>query len=532
MFGHLRDPAHWSLINALDWQARSNGDKTFVQMVDGEAVSFARMQDRSLRVAGHLARLGVSRGDHVILFVRDGIDFLTAWFGLGRLGAVAVLLNTELKGAFLRHQIRDSGARLIIIDAGLLPVLTDIAADLDGLECVVTTGAPDTQPLPFPRTAAFAHWQDAPLHDGPAPAAQDICSIMYTSGTTGPSKGVLMPHAHCFLYGLGTVDNLELQPVDRYYVTLPLYHANGLLMQIGGALIAGATVILRNGFSARAWLADIRQHGATVTNTLGVTAPFIFAQPPGPQDRDHKLRAIMAAPNPAALLGIWRERFGVKEVLSGFGMTECNIPIWGRPGLSLPPDCAGPVYDRYFEVEILDPDTDQILPRGTVGEIAVRPRAPFGFMAGYHGLPEKTVEAWRNLWFHTGDAGRMDENGIVTFIDRMRDCIRRRGHNISSFEIEQAFAGCAGVAEVAAIAMPSTITGGEDEVMICVLPDEGATLSPRQLAQHGEATLPRFALPRYIEIVQSLPKTPTGKVQKVALRKRGLPPGVWDSEAG
>jgi len=530
MFDKLRDPAHWVLTEALDWQAHHNPGKTFAQMVDGEAVTYAEMRVRSAKVAGLLAAQGVRKGDHVVLFMRNGLEFLAAWFGLGRLGAVAVLLNTELKGAFLRHQIRDSGARLIIADGGLIPVLAAIADDLPAVERVLSVGA--AEPQTFAQITPFSLWRDSPGWDGPLPAPQDICAVMYTSGTTGPSKGVLMPHAHCFLYGLGAVDNLNMVPEDRYYVILPLYHANGLLMQIGGALIAGATAILRTGFSAKAWLGDVRRSKATLTNTLGVTAPFIFAQPETAQDSDHNLRLIMAAPNPEALRAIWQNRFGVTEVLSGFGMTECNIPIWGRPGLNLPPDCAGPVYERYFEVEIADPDTDRIMPHGAVGEILVRPRAPFGFMAAYHGLPEQTVEAWRNLWFHTGDAGRKDENGIVTFIDRMRDCIRRRGHNISSFEIEQAFMDFDGVAEVAAYAVPAGYTGGEDEVMISVLPEEGVTLSPCALARHGESALPRFAQPRYIEITQSLPKTPTGKVQKVALRKRGILPGIWDREAG
>ena len=208
-------------------------------------------------------------------------------------------------------------------------------------------------------------------------------------------------------------------------------------MQVGGALIAGARVILRRNFSAGSWLTDVRHYEATVTNTLGVTAPFIFAQPPGPGDRDHKLRAIMAAPNPHSLAEIWRDRFGIGEVISGFGMTECNMPVWGRTGIDQPADSAGFVYERYFEVKIVNPETDAEMPANEIGEIVVRPRAPFGFMAGYHGLADKTVEAWRNLWFHTGDAGTMSSEGVVTFVDRIRDCIRRRGHNISSFEVEK-----------------------------------------------------------------------------------------------
>ncbi|PIK73805.1 long-chain fatty acid--CoA ligase, partial [Methylobacterium frigidaeris] len=189
-----------------------------------------------------------------------------------------------------------------------------------------------------------------------------------------------------------------------YYVVLPLFHANGLFMQVGGCLIAGATAMVRQRFSATAWLRDIRATGATATNTLGVLSAFVFEQPPGPDDRDHRLRLILAAPNVPEHEAIWKSRFGVETVVSGFGMTEVNIVVWGSAGASRP-GTSGRVYDRHFEVEIHDPETDTRRDPGRIGEIVVRPRTPFGFMAGYDGMPEKTVEAWRNLWFRTGDAG-------------------------------------------------------------------------------------------------------------------------------
>ena len=218
------------------------------------------------------------------------------------------------------------------------------------------------------------------------------------------------------------------------------------------------------------------------------------------------------------------------EVVTAYGMTEVNIPLYGRLGQSRP-GTAGLVLDRWFEVEVRDPDTDAPVPRGTVGEIMVRPRAPFGFMAGYHGLPEATVAAWRSFWFHTGDSGVMDAEGWMTFVDRTKDCIRRRGENISSFEVESAVAALEGVAEVAAYAVPSIPAGTEDEVMLAVVPAPGVSLDCAELVQRVDSVLPRFARPRYVEVVDELPRTPTAKVRKAELRRRAVTPSTWDREA-
>jgi crotonobetaine/carnitine-CoA ligase len=301
-------------------------------------------------------------------------------------------------------------------------------------------------------------------------------------------------------------------------------------MQLGAALIAGIPAVIRPRFSASAWLDDVRRHGGTVTNTLGAVAPFILNQTPSSSDRDHALRAIMCAPNLAENEAAFRERFGVKDVISGFGMTEVNIPVWGRVGQSCP-GAAGWVHKDHFEVIISDPDTDAPVPSGQIGEILVRPKVPFGFMAGYHAMPDKTVEAWRNLWFHTGDAGMMDDSGLVTFVDRIKDCIRRRGENISAAEVEAALLQLPGVAEVAAFAVPSSVRGGEDEVMLAVVPMPGASLTPSIIFDHAHNVLPRFARPRFVELVSELPKTATGKVQRAQLRKRGVGPATSDVEA-
>ncbi len=522
MYPHLRNEARWVLPEVLAFQAATRGDKPFVTMVDGEALTYAEAERQSAQVAGFLSGLGVKPGDTVAVMLPNGLDFVRLWLGLGRIGAILVALNTDLKGGFLEHQLENAGSSLAIVAPQLVERVTEIAPRLTALRTLVVPGAEADSPH-----ISFDGWRAATPYTGPLPHARDDACIMYTSGTTGPSKGVLMPHAHGFLFALGSIDNYALTPEDRFYICLPLFHANALYMQLFAALVSGGSAVLRERFSASAWLDDIRRHRCTVTNSLGAVTAFVAAQPPRPDDRDHSLRLVGAAPNPADTERVLRERFGIRDVISLYGMTEVNIPLYAEMGKVRPGTC-GRVYDRYFEVAIHDPETGIALPPGQVGEIVVRPKAAFGFLSGYHRMPGKTVEAWRNLWFHTGDAATMDEDGYVTFIDRIKDCIRRRGENVSSYEVETALSRLDGVAEVAAYGVPSGLRDAEDDIMIAIVPEPGAALDPADVARFAERELPRYAQPRYIEVLDALPKTPTAKVQKAKLRERGPGPNSWD----
>ena len=507
------DVTRWVLPLALEQRAATLGDKEFVHVIGQGSLTYAAAATQARQVASRLASLGVGAGDAVAVLVPSGLDFVRLWLALGRLGAVIVPLNTALEGDFLAHQLRDCGARFVVADPAL--------------EVAVRAALGDDAAV---RPIDVAGWWDDPEWSGPLPSASATACLMYTSGTTGPSKGVIMPHAHCYLFGVGSIEALGVTGEDRYYVTLPLFHANGLFMQLGATLLAGATAVLRPRFSASAWVSDVREHGCTVSNLLGSMSEFVIAQPPSEHDRDHMLRVVCPVPNPPAHEAAWRDRFGVPEVVSAYGMTEVNIPLYGRLGQSRP-GTAGLVLDRWFEVEVRDPDTDLPVRRGEVGEIMVRPRVPFGFMAGYHGLPGATVDAWRSFWFHTGDSGVMDEQGWVTFVDRTKDCIRRRGENISSFEVEGAVAALDGVAEVAAYAVPSLPAGTEDEVMLAVVASPGVTIDCAELVRRVDAVLPRFARPRYLEVVDELPRTPTAKVRKAELRRRAVTDATWDRES-
>ncbi len=340
--------------------------------------------------------------------------------------------------------------------------------------------------------------------------------ILYTSGTTGPSKGVLIPHAHCFLFGLGTAEAAALTPADRYFICMPLFHANALLLQFVGSLIAGAEVAVAERFRASTWLAEVRAAQATVTNGLGVIPEFIFRQPPTDRDRDHRLRLIVSVPIAEEWGHAFESRFGV-PFMQLFGMTECNIVAYTRLGDALVPGCAGYLLTEWFDVRIVDPDRDVTLPPGRVGEIAIRPKVPGGFMAGYFRMPDRTVEAWRNLWFHTGDAGRLDDQGRLHFVDRIKDCIRRRGENISSFEVERGVQRHPDVLECAVVGRLNPEWGEEVMAFVVARPDGLATAEA--LDALCLANIARFKRPKDYRFIDSLPKNNYGKILKTELRR-------------
>ncbi len=527
----LRDKQTWVTGAVLARQARERRDDVFLEFVGGETLTFGETDVLASRVAQGFHALGVRPGDRVGVMLPNGRAYCAAWFGISRAGVVHVALNTGLVGAFLAHVLASSDVSLLVCDAEYLPRIAEIQGALPNLRRILVTRAHAEET----KRVQFAHIEVMPIEllesaEVAAPAAwvtyRDLACIMFTSGTTGPSKGVLMPHAHCYLLGFGAVENLEITPHDTYYVTLPLFHANAMFMQLYACLIAGARAVIAPRFSASQWLSDIRERRCTLTNTIGVMSDFVMRQPPRAGDRDTSLRLVLAVPTPPALAVAFRERFGAAMV-EGYGMTEVNMPIYTP--LRAPRDGAsGKAYDRYFDVRIVDPETDEELPPNATGEIVVRPKEPFAFMAGYDKLPERTVDAWRSFFFHTGDAGRCDEDGYIYFVDRIKDCIRRRGENISSFEIEAAVKTHVDVLDAAAVAVPSEIVGGEDEVKLTIVLREGGIVTPAAIARYCDSRIPAFAAPRYIDIVEALPKTPTEKIQKGILRSRGVTAQTWD----
>ena len=527
----------WTLIHLLRRQAAAQRDRPFVRFEDGQAFTFRQLDAWTDELAGSLAALGVRAGDRVLGLVGNRAESIGMLFATVKLGAVWVPVNTGLRGAFLEHQLHNAEPCVVVLEDRLAANLRDVVAGPVAPEALVIVGDPVTptpaclataRRLMFPELRALRAPADLELV---TPSPGDVTMIMYTSGTTGPSKGVLIPHGHCYLAGLGLAEATALTAADRYFVCMPLFHANALLMQFVGSLIAGAQVVVTERFRATSWLEEVRAAEATITNGLGVIPEFIFRQPPTDRDRDHRLRLMMAVPIAPEWGAAFEKRFGV-PFMQGFGMTECNIVAYTRPGDDLVPGCAGYPLADWFEVGIADPHTDAPLPAGQTGEIVVRPKLPGCVMAGYFRMPEKTVEAWRNLWFHTGDAGRFDDLGRLHYVDRIKDCIRRRGENISSFEIEQVLNAHPAVAESAVVGIKVAGAGGEDEVKAYVVPAARATVDLVALLDWCAPRMPHFAVPRFVEVVTGeLAKTPTGKLQKTPLREAGITAATWDRES-
>ncbi len=523
----LYDTDGWTVDRVLLRQAGRRPDHPFVSAA-GETLTYAEAWSRSGQCANLFADLGVGFGNAVAVMLPSGMPFCLSWLGLARLGAVMVAVNTDYVGSFLVHVLNNCRAKVLVVDAQWLPRIEAVRDQLSFLQGLCVVGKPGLEPSLAMRD--FDEWKRfEPRCDVIGPTYRDTGCVMYTSGTTGPSKGVVMPHAHLYLFGLGTIEHMGLTERDVFYIVLPLFHANGLFMQLYATMIAGARAVVRERFSASRWLADIVEHGATVTNSLGAVAAFVLEQPPSDLDRRHGLRAMSLAPTGEDLVRRLKERFGIEQVFGLYGMTEVNIPLYTPPGAPKGASC-GRLWSAYYELRINDPETDEPLQAGLVGEIVVRPKQPYGFMSGYLDMPDKTVEAWRNFWFHTGDAAWMDEDGDVFFVDRIKDCIRRRGENVSSYEVENVLAAHPGVKEVAAYAVPSPIDGAEDEVMVALItdPDGGSTDADSVHAMAREQ-LPRFAVPRYYRFVDDLPRTPTGKVKKHVLRSEGITEDTVDA---
>ena len=530
------DKSSWTLVDLVRNQAARLGEREFISFEQGARLTFAGFDRESDAAALRLAALGVGPGDRVLALVKNRVELLLTMFATFKLGAIYVPINTELKGAFLEHQLRNAEPKVVLVDTDLADAFHGVdAGDGDSVEVVfIAGGIPDQVPPVFSTARQLSYEDFSALAAADAgvlvtPKPEDIAFIMYTSGTTGPSKGVLMPHAHCYLFGLGTQRALELAEADRYYICMPLFHANGLLMQFLGSFIAGAWVYVVERFSPNRWLDDVRASQATVTNALGVMPEFIFRHPESPLDSDNNLRVVMAAPVADEWSTDFERRYDV-SIRQGFGMTECNIPAYTGPDDPLEVGCAGQVLDEFFEVRIGHMDTDEPLPADEIGEILVRPKEPSCFMAGYFKMPEKTVEAWRNLWFHTGDAGRFDASGRLYFVDRIKDCIRRRGENISSFEVEQVLNNHPAIAESAVVGIRVDGAGGEEEVKALLILAPGQEIENAALLDYCAEHMPRFAVPRYLEWINDLSKTATGKIQKQSLRDDGLTDGTWDRE--
>lgn len=507
---------------ALERHAKSKPDQIFAAFEGGERWTFAQTLQQVASVAGNLRELGVRQHDHVLLVMPTCPLALLVMFAANYLGAVYVPVNPALKGSSLEHVLHNAGARIAVVhDSVLARVVAAAPATLTTVVHSSDEAVPSSDDVTMHGVSALTK-PSAPLLEPPKPIQPfDTQSIIYTSGTTGRSKGVLSSYMHAFSCVGPDAWNC-LAPDDRQMLHMPIFH-------IGGAFIAtvsmcmGSSIGVVSHFRTEAFWDQVRELEITSAFLLGAMATFLLKQPPSSKDRHHRLRMVFIVPLGRSAKP-FRERFGV-DVFTLFNMTEICTPLISRANPAKDNVCGRP--RAGVEVRLVDTH-DCLVKDGEVGQLILRTEAPWALNHGYNANPQATADAWRNGWFHTGDAFFRDTDGDYHFVDRLKDAIRRRGENISSYEIEVELLSHPAVREAAAIPVPSEHS--EDEVMVVLAPAADAAIDPEEIIRHLQPRLAHHMIPRYVRIVGELPKTPTAKVEKHVLRAEGITSETWDRE--
>lgn len=515
-----------TLGGILRKQKRIAPDKTALRFKD-RAWSYSELDAWVDRVACGFIDLGLNKGDKVALMLPNDPVFVALQYGCGRAGVVEVPINTAYKGAILTHLMTNSGSRLAIVARDYVERFADIADELPDLTTVVVWPALDgSEPeLPF-EMLSFAEFD---IDRGPCPdqgvLPSDPLGIMYTSGTTGPSKGAVFSHNYLWWHGSRAATLRGASADDVLYTCLPMFHANAQGITVTCAFVVGATAVVDDKFTASGFWDRMRHYGTTHFNYIGGIIPILLKQPTSSEDRNHSVKMALGAAAPKDQWREFEERFGV-ELFEVYGQSEDGVATANVPGDMKIGSIGKPIWG--YDMKVVD-DEDREVPDDTIGEFVVRPQFPDIMMQEYYRMPEATLEAFRNLWFHTGDYGWRDSDGFYYFHDRKKDAIRRRGENISAFEVEQAINQHPSILETAAFAVPSEV--GEDDVMVAVIIKDGATLDMIDFMKFCEKQMPYFAVPRYVEVRKDFPKTPTFRVEKYKLRQEGVTSSTWDRDA-
>ena len=510
-------------------QATAFGEKPFLEFLD-RTVSYAELDARTNSIANGFSALGVGAGDNVCLMLPNCVEFVLVWFALSKIGAVEVPVNVAHRGEGLKHVIDNSNATLLVTDEKALEHLGRIV-DQTGLRDVVVVADSTNGRLALPSLEAHSFSDllgepETPPDVAVPPAS--LHSIMYTSGTTGLPKGVMITHRYFFHYSAGLADAVGVDPDDRILMVLPLFHTNPQLFTYG-ALLRGATMVLRPGFRASSFWDEVREHRATVIDCLGIMPMLLYKQPRVPNERDNLVRRAYIVPCPRDIHDSLTERYDMK-IISSYGSTEANCPVHFTADCD--PEKAGSAGKPWGPIEfrIVD-DEDYEVPTGDVGEIVIRSREPWTMFSGYYGNEAGTVEAWRNLWFHSGDRGYVDGDGYLWFVDRKKEAIRKSGEMLSPLEVERTILEHPAVAECAVVGVPSEL--GDDDVKAVIVVAEEAFLSAEDIIRFCEGKVAYFMVPRYVEFKDTLPKTPSERIEKYKLRDEGVTEACWDRvEAG
>jgi len=498
-------------------QAARLGDRPAIRFAD-ETLTYASLDARSDRVAGGLRAAGVRPGDRVACLLFNGSPFVDLWFGVAKAGALLVPLNTALKGSILRYELDDSAPRGLVVDERLWGPYREVRAEMGRPVEWIVPAAIDAAGVPEGARPFDELRAAAPLDEAPAPRPQDPASVLYTSGTTGPPKGAVIPHQQLLLTAAEIGARSRLEPGSVLFSALPLFHCNAQEMTALTALLGGHTAAFDERFHATTYWETAARFGATHVSLLISMINVLYKQPDRPTDRTHGVRVALTAGATREVWPRFEARFRV-SILELYGMTEC-----GCTTLMNPPDAVrvGSVGTPlgFVEAQVVD-DDDRPVPPGTRGELLVRPRTPFAMFLGYLNKAEKTVEAERNLWFHTGDYVTRDADGYYYFVERKKDVIRRRGENIAPYDVETALNRHPAVFESVVVGVPSPL--GEDDVKAFVQLKPGASADPAEMFAFLARELPFFMVPRYLEFLDEIPKTANQKAQRYLLRGQRSP---------
>lgn len=507
------------------------GDRTWL-IFGGQRYSYADAHDLSSRYANGFRDLGVRKGDHVAVMLPNCPEFIWTIWGLGKLGAVTVPLNTAARGELLRYFIAQSDSGYVVVSAEWADRVAEALGDDHRVRAFCTLDGAGTRLADCgARCVDLAAFATAPAREPNRNEvlASDPQYIMYTSGTTGPSKGVISPHSQAHGVGRSLAQNFGYRPDDVLFTCLPLFHGNALWYSAYAALWADCALAVSPRFSASSFWDEIRAAGATQFNSLGAMTNILLRAPASPRDREHCVRQAMIVPLSRESYREVSERFGVK-VTSLYAMTETFAVTMFTPDDSEAKGASAGKPRGLAEIQIVG-DEDDPLPVGEVGEICVRPCERGIIMSGYYKMPEATVRDTRDLWLHTGDRGRLDQDGYLYFVDRKKEAIRRRGENISAYEVEMLIAKHPSVLEVAAVPVVSELS--EDEVMVYVVCRDGHRVSEEELVRFANRNMAHFMVPRFVHFIDALPKTASEKIEKYKLKTWAEQnrKTLWDREA-
>lgn len=511
-------------------KAATVGSRPWLQW-DGQTYDYASLEDTTNRYANSLKAMGIGRGDHVAVMLPNGPEFMWLIWGLGKIGAVAVPLNTAAKGELLRYFLEQSDSSWVAVHADFASRVAEVAAQVSGLRGVLHMGHDADSAFGSQwAKVALSELQQGASHAPPIDAisASDMHLIMYTSGTTGPSKGVMSPHSQGHGVGRSLAMRYGYRTDDVLYVSLPLFHGNALWYSMYAALWADASVGLSPRFSVSQFWDDVIRFGATQFNALGAMLNILWQLPPTPQEKNNRLRQSMVVPVPKAIYHEYQDRYGV-TITSVYAMTEnFAMTLFTPEDLPAKAGSAGRP-SAGVQLRIID-EQEQTLPAGEVGEICMRTDEPGDVMLGYYKMPEATAHEWRGGWFHTGDRGYLDSDGYLFFVDRKKEAIRRRGENISAYEVELILSRHPAVLEAAAVPVSSEMS--EDEVMVYVVRQPGAHVTEAELVAFANDNMAYFMVPRFVAFIDALPKTPSEKIEKYKLKQdaQARRDQLWDRE--